>query len=674
MSRPNQLRSSRSSTSPFPSIASGSFSPASPAIGALAASLAASDGAAAPVSPAPRPSAAVHRRSRSEGDGDGGEQLASSRPSSRPRLDQDSAGSAVSVSPTPLRRNAGTRRSRDRQSGDDESGLRSPSRSFPRLPSRSRLDNDVDAGDGVPDAMEQKNHHNDDGDDGQEQFVAQPAVASAAAHFLNRLQPQQLLQQPASPSRASGPSQPPAAEAMVGDLFGAITSMIRQATAGFPSGKNTRTDSDDESSADTPPAPLTHSALAEANAIVTARANRWRNANSGSSRSDPLYPPHVLMWCSSTLPSVHSGNPSAEWSLTHSVTPSPWCITAVTASPPFGGVFPFRLEDRGRRSQEARKAVASGSFIQDVPKMFSRAATSSAASRSLVETVLGSFGAQPEAPPRHASSSSASSASSPSTGSAAAALEWIAAMHRYCDALTLLFPNQRDGMFEYIRFIGDLSAVVPFERLVVFERHWREGCATMGTPINSWMEAYRAFGDVLRPSHSMAFSSSAAASSSSSSSSDRSAASSSSFSSRPSSTSAWHGSNRGRGGRSSVGSAHRSGGDDRAGDRSFHRGAHQSPASESLQRQQICFRWNDGFCADRRQHDGSPCFRRHVCAKCNDSSHCRRDCPSQNSFPPRPGTMQGDAPPSVASSSSSFPPVSASASSVGQVQPPARRS
>ena len=152
----------------------------------------------------------------------------------------------------------------------------------------------------------------------------------------------------------------------------------------------------------------------------------------------------------------------------------------MVAAPPPSECFPYRAVDAA--SKAARKLaedVAAGHCI-DLLKEFSRTAAtaSGGASRACIEGMLGSA----YNPHEHRESTSN-----------LRALEWLACMQRYADAVAVVDGTQGRALREYARFILDLACLVPFGAVEAHERLWREACANTGAPINSWGGVYRHF-------------------------------------------------------------------------------------------------------------------------------------------------------------------------------------
>ena len=390
----------------------------------------------------------------------------------------------------------------------------------------------------------------------------------------------------ASPRTAAAPQPVPASSAIPSDnaIVQAFLNAIR-AASGDSSGKQPsphttpsrrlHLDEDERESADDDQSPLSNAVLSQVNEIIASRAAKWRlRPTAGASAdSQSLYPSHFAQ---SFLPTAYDDpTPSFDF---YSASVIPWCATAVLPpGPPFGKIFPFRRADRGKTVKELRKTIASGAFVADVVVSFARSSVSSASKSSAIEALAGSL-----------------FDSATASGRDAPTLEWFAALFRYTEAVCVVFPKQRDGMVEYIRFLMDAATLIPIATLMAWDGRWREHCATMGTPINDWVQLFFFLQPLFRSPDPV----------------------------RPS-------------GRQPARSAASAG--------SVGSGAappSQRTASADLSAQ-ICFAWNRRQCNGLRA-DGSRCARRHVCSKCMSADHQRPSCPQTPGFQ---GSALSPAPP-----------------------------
>lgn len=284
--------------------------------------------------------------------------------------------------------------------------------------------------------------------------------------------------------------------------------------------------------------------------------------------------------------------------------PVPWCVQPLAAQPDFGDVPPFRREDATSKRMTALKmAIAKGEFV-DVLASFGRAA----------------IGHSPLAATAVIFQSRWQSERSVAASEEGRALEFLAAFARYTEAVAVLFPGQRAGLQEYARFLSDLLCVVPFERLVVLDREWREWCANWGAPVNAFAAAVETFKASRLLDTGVQVSAARAAPSSSSSASKR---------------------RRDR--------------EEKREDAAV--GARGKRAVE----EQVCFNWNAG-----RACIATPCPRKHVCRHCG-AGHAGKDCASGGSGSSGAGEKRRRAEATPAASPSSS---SSSSSSTTAAAPP----
>jgi hypothetical protein len=158
-----------------------------------------------------------------------------------------------------------------------------------------------------------------------------------------------------------------------------------------------------------------------------------------------------------------------------------WFTTVLLAPPPYGDFYPFRRNDRSKTARQLAEHVACGDFV-DVMSEFGRKAlgASGVPGDSVAETIFGQTFYEREQKATTASSDSR-------------ALEWMACMQRYADAVSVMDALQALAIREYARYIGELACLLSFRALEPYEKRWREACANTGVPINAWGPVYMHF-------------------------------------------------------------------------------------------------------------------------------------------------------------------------------------
>jgi hypothetical protein len=174
-----------------------------------------------------------------------------------------------------------------------------------------------------------------------------------------------------------------------------------------------------------------------------------------------------------------------------------WCGTAIASAPSFSAtVFPWRrVDSTSKAARKLRTAIANGMAV--AMDEFAAHTTVFVQQASAVGHVL--RGALHGERALH-------EAGARSTASSIGV--WAARAYAWAAAVAHLFSSQRRAMYEYIRFVVELSSVVApqqLESLLRIEQMYRGDCQRVGSPINSF-KAVTAFfakyhGDLFPPAH-----------------------------------------------------------------------------------------------------------------------------------------------------------------------------
>jgi hypothetical protein len=293
-------------------------------------------------------------------------------------------------------------------------------------------------------------------------------------------------------------------------------------------------------------------------------------------------------------------------------TPIPWGITTLSNVRTSDGIFPFRRQDIASKDLRGfRCDLASCSYVSI--HQFDRSLIDLSGNiNQLAQRVSRRRQQSANAPNSSASSTTAvpSSVTTNANGTVIRFAQWFDRFMLYTDAMTYLYPHLRDGMLEYARFIGTLSAIgSSFSDIIAHDEDWRIQIHMQGIPINQYNHIIEHFRRLINPAVMDLY--------------PRRSNTQSDSGNRPTPA-----------------------------PRAPRQPWQQHPPQQATtpfnpsHANEICRKWNEGTCTANDSIVGTDRHRRHVCSSCQSRDHKAPQCTS------RPTGAQG-APP--ASSNSSAP-------------------